>query len=261
MSVLTPSPCLPQMYHLSSCIYLHCVSLYPTYSYIDNRYCCWRPGLKVNNTPSITSPTMDRGRMRRGHWLGSMLYALFNALILVDGWVTGRTSGPLKPCSLSQRFSSRTGGWGRSEGKQADPRFTWKKLLLLLHPFNSLFFQDNMGKSDQKGKPFWVLLEIEVMGWQWHQLDHMQIICTSLQTDNLDSTSPLSFYRPDVLPATQPTVSKHFTWKNYSLKTVLVVITHCNLFARRGERLCKQIAKPVIWTGRMLWIIVDGRSW
>jgi len=21
--------------------------------------------------------------------------------------------------------------------------------------------------------------------WQWHQLDHMQTICTSLQTDNL----------------------------------------------------------------------------
>ena len=32
------------------------------------------------------------------------------------------------------------------------------------------------------------------MGWQWHQLDHMQIICTSLQTDNYASTSPLSFY-------------------------------------------------------------------
>jgi len=31
------------------------------------------------------------------------------------------------------------------------------------------------------------------MGWQWHQLDHMQIICTSLQTDNHGSTSPLSF--------------------------------------------------------------------
>jgi len=31
------------------------------------------------------------------------------------------------------------------------------------------------------------------MGWQWHQLDHMQIICTSLQTDNHASTSPLSF--------------------------------------------------------------------
>jgi len=32
----------------------------------------------------------------------------------------------------------------------------------------------------QKGKPFWILLEQEIMGWQWHQLDHMQIICTSL---------------------------------------------------------------------------------
>jgi len=34
----------------------------------------------------------------------------------------------------------------------------------------------------------------QMMGWRWHQLDHMQIICTSLQTDNHASTSPLSFY-------------------------------------------------------------------
>jgi len=32
-----------------------------------------------------------------------------------------------------------------------------------------------------------------VLGWQWHQLDHMQTICTSLQTDNHTSTSSLSF--------------------------------------------------------------------
>jgi len=36
----------------------------------------------------------------------------------------------------------------------------------------------------------------EMMGWQWHQLDHMQIICTS-HADNHASTLPLSFYRPD----------------------------------------------------------------
>jgi len=48
------------------------------------------------------------------------------------------------------------------------------------------------------------------MGWQWQQLDHMQIIFTLLQTDNHVSTSPLCFfYRPDVLLATQPTMSKH----------------------------------------------------
>jgi len=29
------------------------------------------------------------------------------------------------------------------------------------------------------------------MGWQWHQLDRMQVICTSLQTDNHASTSSL----------------------------------------------------------------------
>jgi len=46
-------------------------------------------------------------------------------------------------------------------------------------------------------------------GWQWHQLDHMQTICTSLQTDNQTNTSSLNFYRPDALPAAQPTVSKH----------------------------------------------------
>jgi len=42
--------------------------------------------------------------------------------------------------------------------------------------------------------------------WQWHQLDHMQIICTSLQTDNHASTSPLSFFTgwmPFLLPNQQ----------------------------------------------------------
>ena len=37
-----------------------------------------------------------------------------------------------------------------------------------------------------------------VLRWQWHQLDHMQTICTSLQTDNYTKTS-LNFYSPDAL--------------------------------------------------------------
>jgi len=48
--------------------------------------------------------------------------------------------------------------------------------------------------------------------WQWHQLGHMQV-CTSLQADNHASTPPLSFYRPDALPVTQPTVSMHWRHK------------------------------------------------
>jgi len=45
----------------------------------------------------------------------------------------------------------------------------------------------------QKAKPFWILMKQEMMRWQWHQLDHMQIICTLLQTDNHPSTLPLVF--------------------------------------------------------------------
>jgi len=32
------------------------------------------------------------------------------------------------------------------------------------------------------------------MGWQLHQLDHKQIICTLLQTDNHTSTLSLNFF-------------------------------------------------------------------
>ena len=49
---------------------------------------------------------------------------------------------------------------------------------------------------------------------QWHQLCHMQG-CTLLQTDNHARTPSLSFYRPDTLPAAQPTASKHWRQNAY----------------------------------------------
>jgi len=52
----------------------------------------------------------------------------------------------------------------------------------LLHPFNGLFSRTAWVSRHQKGKPFSLLLEQEMMGWRWHQLYHMPIICTSLQT-------------------------------------------------------------------------------
>jgi len=39
----------------------------------------------------------------------------------------------------------------------------------------------------------------EMMGWQWHQVDHLQIICTSLQTHNHASISPLSLFTDWIL--------------------------------------------------------------
>jgi len=44
----------------------------------------------------------------------------------------------------------------------------------------------------QKGKTNLDFIEARDSEWRWHQLGHMQV-CTSLQTDNHTSTSPLSF--------------------------------------------------------------------
>jgi len=61
----------------------------------------------------------------------------------------------------------------------------------------------------QKGKIDLDFTEARDSEWQWHQLGDIQV-CISLQTDNHASTSLLKFfYRPDALPAAQPTVSKH----------------------------------------------------
>jgi len=60
----------------------------------------------------------------------------------------------------------------------------------------------------QKGKTNLDFTEARDSEWQWHQLGHMQV-CTSPQTHNHASSPALSFYRPDALPAAQPTASKH----------------------------------------------------
>ena len=65
----------------------------------------------------------------------------------------------------------------------------------------------------QKGKINVNFTEAKDSEWQWHQLGHIQV-CTSLQADNHASTPLPSFFRPDALPATQPTVSKHWRQNN-----------------------------------------------
>jgi len=57
----------------------------------------------------------------------------------------------------------------------------------------------------QKGKTNLDFTEARDSEWQWHQLGHMQV-CPSLQTDNLASTPPLSFFTgrmPFLLPNQQ----------------------------------------------------------
>jgi len=76
------------------------------------------------------------------------------------------------------------------------------------HPFNGPLSGTTQVSRYQKGKTNLDVIRARDSEWQWHQLGHMQIY-TSLQTNNHASTPPLSFYRPDALPAAQPTASKH----------------------------------------------------
>jgi len=59
-----------------------------------------------------------------------------------------------------------------------------------------------------------------MMGWQWHQLNYMQGICTSLQEITMPAPHQWDFYGPDGLPDTQPTASKH--WRNIGLNNARV---------------------------------------
>jgi len=76
------------------------------------------------------------------------------------------------------------------------------------HPFNGPFSGTTQVSQYQKGKTDLDFTEARDSEWQWYQLGHMQVR-TLLQTDNQASTPPLFFYRPDALPAAQPTASKH----------------------------------------------------
>ena len=123
------------------------------------------------------------------------------------------------PVSVSVCLSVQLSQVGVLSSGRVKLFFGWKvsfelsyTVLLLLHPFNCLFSMTTWVSWYQKSKASLDLNEARadgVLGWQWHQLDHMQTICTSLQTDNHTNTSSLKFYRPDALPGAQPTVSKH----------------------------------------------------
>jgi len=88
-----------------------------------------------------------------------------------------------------------------------------------IHTFNGVFSRTTWVSRHQKGKQFWILLKQEMMGWQWHQRGHMQIICTTLQTDNHASTPPLNFlqagcssWRPTNSVKALKAVEYHMSW-------------------------------------------------
>ena len=112
---------------------------------------------------------------------------------------------------------------GQTDGQADEQTDTWpshkpcsayyaSNAIYSTQPFNGVFSRTTWVSRYQKGKTSLDLnqaIDDGVLGMQQHQLDHMQTVCTSLQTDSHTNTSSLNFYRQDALPDAQPTVSKH----------------------------------------------------
>ena len=99
------------------------------------------------------------------------------------------------------------------------------------HLFNGRCSRKIWISQQQKGRTILDSTEARDDGWHCHQLDHIQIICTSLQPDNHISTLSLRFFtgRLPFLDV-QPTVSEHWRYKSTEgrniLKSFLVTTRH-----------------------------------
>ena len=81
--------------------------------------------------------------------------------------------------------------WGEDAGVLLHCLRTWS----VLHPFNGLFSRKTWISRYHKGKTSLDLYDSRddgVLGWWWHQVDHMQTICTSLQADKHTNTSSVT---------------------------------------------------------------------
>jgi len=99
------------------------------------------------------------------------------------------------------------------------------------HPFNSPFPGLPRWASTRKVKPIWILLKQETLndsGISW-------TICKSApRARQITPPAPHHsvFYRPDALPAAQPTESKH--WRD--LATIIITITTTTMFMVLSSR-------------------------
>jgi len=105
-----------------------------------------------------------------------------------------------------------------------------------LHPFNGLFSRKTWVSRYQKGKTSLDLYEGRddgVLGRQWHQLDNMQTICTSLRTDNHTNIS--SLIRTQTREFMKLALFSGIT-SNWDRPPVPSVLWRCWLGGRKGIR-------------------------
>jgi len=113
-----------------------------------------------------------------------------------------------------------------------------------------------LGKPAPEGKPFWILHFTGARddGWQWHQQDHMQIISTSLQTDNHASISPLGFLQarcPSCRPANSVKALIHAKCNNSTNTSVYGTVVIAKAIVR--VHLVYVMNADICWSNQWTW--------
>jgi len=117
-------------------------------------------------------------------------------------------------CRESRLFTPWTSG--RSRSTKSSSLYIWPSVrILCTHPFNGPFLGLPGWAGTRKVKPVWILLKQETVsgsGINW-------AICKSApHSRQITTPAPHHsvFYRPDALPATKPTASKHWRCISYT---------------------------------------------
>ena len=102
------------------------------------------------------------------------------------------------------------------------------------HTFNGPFSGTTRVSRYQKGKTNLDFTEARDSEWQWHQVGRMQV-CTSLQTDNHASTTPLKVFLQAGCPSCRPTNSVK-ALKARALKALTLLVGR-----QEGHPACKKL--------------------
>jgi len=131
-----------------------------------------------------------------------------------------------------------------------------------IHPFNGPLWGATRVSRYQRGKTNLDFTEARDSEWQWHQLGYMSV-CTLLQTDNHASIHHSVCYRPDALPAAQPTASKHWRHTLYeiiaSYLSKVAYFTYHNHIWRPGLGWPWSIFDQDIW--HQLLLLYNSYTW
>jgi len=156
-------------------------------------------------------------------WRSSAAFLQVPSLVLVSGSGRKQTALPtwwiycLEECRVCLGFLLSLSAWLLSNSLAISGR----PLCTISHThtcLTALFLGLPRWAGTRKVKPIWILLKQETVSGSGSGISWATCRSAPLQTGNHASTSPLSFFRLDALPATQTTASKH--WR----QTVLTIL-------------------------------------